>query len=244
MRRLLVLIAVSLTLALPALADEPLRMLYFDRPPYYVAGKLEPHGLLVERTNKIAAAAGLRAEWHEASAKRIIEVIIHDLEPACSPGWFMTEERANAGRFTAPIYRDPPQALLLPKHSTIPTRFPDIEAILADPSVRVLVKAGFSYGAQVDALLKDAKARVQPTTAKTAQMARMVAGGRADFLFITGDEGRELVTSDPDLRGLEVFAPKGLTLGGRRHILCSRAVDPATVARLSKAAEDLYKIAP
>lgn len=244
MRHLLGLLAVFLCLASPAGAAESVRMLYFERPPYYVPTKTGPTGLLVERSQKVLAAAGLRAEWVEASAKRIIEIITHDLEPVCSPGWFMTDERANAGRFTAPIFRDPPQALMLPKTSPIPGRHGDMDSILADPSVRILVKSGFSYGAQVDEMLKHARAGIQATTAKNAQMARMVAGGRADFLFITGDEGRELILSDPALSGLEMYAPKGLTLGERRHILCSRKVDPAIVARLSKAAEDLYKIAP
>ncbi|MEW5727854.1 MAG: transporter substrate-binding domain-containing protein [Pseudomonadota bacterium] len=234
------LLSVMLAMAaVPSWAGEPVRMLYFEREPYYFTTEAGVAGFLVERTEKLLAAAGLTAEWVPSSPPRIVETIRQGREPVCSPGWFRTDDRAATGRFTAPIHRDPPMALLVRERSPV-LRHSHIDQVLADPRLRLLVKSGFSYGAQVDDKLQTARLTVLSTGAKASQLARMVAGGRADMVFVAADEGPGMLKADPALRELRLFSPAGLDQGEHRHIWCASAVDPAVVERMSRAALRLF----
>jgi Trk K+ transport system NAD-binding subunit len=102
--------------------------------------------------------------------------------------------------------------------------------------VTVLVKSGFSYGAQIDALLAQLQPERVVTSADSVAMVRMVATQRASFMLAAEEEAAYLVDQAIVSPGaLKIVHFSDLPPGERRHILCSQAVPDAVIERLDKA---------
>ncbi|WP_374659856.1 hypothetical protein [Inhella sp.] len=196
-----------------------------DRPPYYVLKG--PAGLVVMPLLQALQRAGLPHRFEHTPALRQLRLIESDGGMHCGVGWFRNEERATKGRFSKALYQDQPLGLLMRQELGWQAPLRMAEA-LAERRVRLLVKAGFSYGAEFDRQL----AALPPPakiTGEMATVARMLAADRADWTPMAPEEAQLLVTQ---FAGLRMLSFADAPPGGRRHLYCNKAVPEAWLKRL------------
>lgn len=227
------LCAVVLAHDFPAWAQSPVSLYYFgERPPYVVS---EPDGaisgLVATPTNVAFKAAGISTQWVKIPPARVISEFKENNIKACSPGYFKNADRETWAKFTKPIYRDSPQALLVHKNFELPTR--KLNDLLMRQDIALLVKAGFSYGTEIDKLIE----KYQPNSAKVsvevAQMLKMIAAKRADYMFISDEESASLIAQSRE-RDVKVIHLDDSPPGELRYIMCTRQVPDELIRKINE----------
>lgn len=218
------------------LAGQPLILHYQERPPYSSTGADgQPQGLLVEPLKRALQATGIAHRWANTPSQRQLALIQRGDGWDCGIGWFYSPERESLGRFSRPIYRNQPfQALVrIDRAFTSP---PTPAALLADAAQPLLAKEGYSYGVNLDALIRAHPAAVLRTTAESLSMARMIAAGRAGWMLISPEEGEPLLAAQAsELATLRLLALVGSEPGPTRHLYCNRQVSAEVITRLDRA---------
>lgn len=221
---------------LGAAAAETMDLYYFERPPYMTKrlGSDEVVGLTATPAAQAFRAAGIGFRWVEMPSARQLVTLRQSKAPACAIGWFRNAEREQSFKFTRAIYRDRPMVALAQAGFIGPA--PTLAESLRTLGVTVLVKSGFSYGAQIDALLAQLQPERVVTSADSVAMVRMVATQRASFMLAAEEEAAYLVDQAIVSPGaLKIVHFSDLPPGERRHILCSQAVPDAVIEHLDKA---------
>lgn len=216
-------------------AEDLIDLHYYVRPPYMVKnGEAGASGLTADPSKAAFDRAGVRFRWQHTPAKRQLVVIENGSGLDCGVGWYKTPEREKFGKFTAPLYRDKPTVALV-RQGFLPHAV-TLAGVVADPKVRVVMKFGLTYGQDVIGIMARAKAHVQTATTEQSDLARMVASGRADFMFSPQEEADMLVT-DVAREGerLRVLSFSDVHEGATRHILCSKRVSDETMEKLNAA---------
>lgn len=220
-------------------AQERIDLHFYVRPPYMVkSGEAQVSGLTADPAQAAFDKAGVPFRWQQTPAKRQLVMIERGSGLDCGVGWYKTPERERFGKFTAPLYRDKPTVGIA--HADFHVRSKTLAGIVADPATRVVMKVGLTYGQEVVGTMVHAKAQVLTVAAEQANLARMVASGRADFMFSTQEEADNLRTDV--VRGgesLKVLTFQDLHAGATRHILCSRTVSDETIDKLNAALVEL-----
>lgn len=181
--------------------------------------------------------AGISVELREAPVARQVSQVSKLVEPACALGLYRTPEREQLGKYSRqPIYTSPPQGLLVRTDGRVNAGVTSFASVMDDPSISLVLRHGYSYGATMDRVLAAAQAKVQRSIDNSAGRARMVLRGLADASLFTAEEAAALI---------EQFGPEGaqLTLrlfpdtppGEGRYFFCSRSVPDATLDALDKA---------
>lgn len=206
---------------------------YQERPPYSSAGADgQVRGLVATPAARALAAAGIRFVWAETPGQRQLALIQSGRGLHCGLGWFRNDERAAQGRFSRALYRDRGFVALARRDAGLP---PSIAApeLLADRRLRLLVKEGYSYGAELDALIE----RLLPTRVRTSveplQLLRMLRSGRADWTIATAEDAALHVDAM-----LVAVTLKGLAGGPTRHLYCSGELPDDWLARIDAALVD------
>ena len=221
-------------------APDTIDLHFYARPPYVVIGA---DGLVTGLTADPAKAAfdgaGVRYRWQQTPAMRQLVLIESGHGMDCGVGWYKTPEREKFGKFTAPLYRDKPTVAIARKQFQPHDR--SLAGIVADPAVRVVMKVGLTYGHDILDVMAKAKAQVQTVTTEQTTMARMVASGRADFMFSPQEEAEILVADlERPGEGLKVLTLTDIREGRTRHIVCSKRVSDETIAKLNAALARLH----
>jgi len=243
-----------LFLALAALAastaamaqGDPLTVLVFHRPPYYVVEKGQRYGgFLLDHTKNILDAAHIPFRFEEAPPKRILKTLEEGEQPACAVGWFITPERETFARFSEPIFTGRPMGVAVRTGilRTLP-HTPTADALLWR-GMRLGLRQGFSYGDWLDAKLAGHRHAADLSVAENDRLLEMIARGRIDYTFIGPEEYDWLVSRHPELREKTRF----MALGGvppetPRHIMCSKSLPPETMARIDAAIRSLPRPVP
>jgi len=219
----------------PALAEEPIVLHYYTRPPFMErdAGN-HILGLTATPAADAFNKAGISFVWKETPAKRQLAVIASNTGRDCGLGWYRTAERDAIGKFSVPIRSDR-ATVGVARRDFQPgsTRLADI---VSNPSVRIFQKDGLTYGQEIPGILARAKSKVQILTRDQVTLAQMVGLQRADFMFALPEEAELLVQSPALARyGLKTITFSDIKGGDTRHILCSKRVDEDTLARLNQA---------
>lgn len=218
-------------------ASDRLTVLYEDRPPYYITNTDgSVGGVVLAPVSAALDAASIEADWVVRSFKRQIEEIKRDANPVCSPGWFKKPEREAFAKFSRPVYRDQPQVVVARSDNARRISHPTLDLLLADSSLRIGVKLGYSYGAYIDGLL----AKHHPLTVETSQdiggMTRMLLGRRFDYLVAAPEEyaslAERLGIAGGDIVSLRM---RDVPPGNKRYLMCSRRVDDGILARFNAA---------
>ncbi|MFH1982308.1 MAG: transporter substrate-binding domain-containing protein [Pseudomonadota bacterium] len=220
-----------------ALAETPLRIIYFERPPHYYTYRGEAQGVLVERTRTIMAEAGMRATFVKIPVKRIINEIQTATTPVCSIGWFKTAERLAFASFTLPIYQDRPLVVLTTrdKHPRI-AGYAGMDALLADMSQTLGVVSGFSYGSVVDRMMANRHSTIESVTGNLSQLLKMLDAGRVDYLILSpeGIPGAlRAVGLNPE--NFDTVEFQDVPPGNPRYLMCSQSVPEAVIDGINKA---------
>lgn len=226
----------------PCVAEEPLRVTYLERPPYYHTVQGKPAGFLNDITAEILARAGIEASFTGLPTKRILDEIMVAGLAACSVGWFKTPEREAAARFSLPLWRDPPYAALMRAEAA--ARFGErssLAALFGDAGLRLGVLDGFSYGDPIDARIAAEARDVYRMTGSQRQLARMLAEGRVDYMLIAPVEIAALLESSGLASGdFTAVALDDVPPGPTRHLICGRGVSVGVMERIDQAIRELH----
>lgn len=220
-------------LAAGAQAQESVTLHYYERPPYAMPGlEGDVGGLIADRVTQAMTRTTVPFSWRQTPAKRLLALIESNRGRDCGVGWYKTPERELIAQFSKPVYIDHPAvAIVRPSFGLAPGT--TLRQVFDDPRLRLLMKDGLTYGAYMRGLMASYRAQVQVVTVEQVQMVRMIAAGRADMMFGPQEEARYLVSHvDPSLRILNFpDAPAGEA----RYLMCSKRVDPLTLALINAA---------
>lgn len=232
----------ALCLLIPAASrsQEPVTLLYNDRPPYLVS---QPDGSATGLTATPAAnafkAAGIPFTWSKLPTNRQLALVKGDAGMHCAIGWFRKPEREEFARFTKAIYQDRPTVALTNAQFIAQFNVRDgstLTDVLGMKGVRVLVKDQFSYGAYIDGLLASVRPNSIGTTAENVQMVRMIQINRADLMFVAEEEANYFIAqAGRGLNEVRVLRFADMPKGEKRHIMCSRSVPEDIIVRVNKA---------
>jgi polar amino acid transport system substrate-binding protein len=233
----------ALLMPMPAaLAQHPppavLTLHYQERPPFYETGAGgELHGHVVDPLKRGLARAGIAHSWQLTPSQRQLLLIEQGHGLHCGLGWFRNPQRETRGRFSAPLYRGQPIAMLARRGSGLREGMSMREAVQQTQPV-LLVKAGYSYGVELDALIAARSRAPEISNGDMPTLMRMLQAGRADWMPVTPEEGRIL------LNLAEVpLAPGQFTIyrfadappAPTRHLYCNKEVPQELLDRLDGA---------
>lgn len=220
-----------------------LKVLYFERPPYYTLVEGVPGGVLLNMARTILEAAGIEPEFQEMPAKRIIETIKTSREPVCSVGWFKTEERQRFARFSQPFYQDLPLAAVFLRSGRQPPPGVDtLAALTASPGLTLGLNAAFSYGEAVDAAIASPAQPPVRMNGTQMQLMRMLAAKRFDYALFNPEETDTLAClAGIDPAELFPLALKDIPKGNLRYMMFSLATREDVVRRVNAAIQRLVK---
>ena len=213
---------------------EELRMLYFDRPPFYVTQQGKPGGLVLEPLTAVFEQAGIQPLWVAMPPNRILFELREHPTPQCAPGWFASDERRRWAVFSEPIWRDGPMvALVHPGRADIVRRAGTLAAVLADHDLRLGFVSGFNMGETVERMIADEGIKVTRVSGSQLQLARMVAGLRIDLTLVQAEEADLLVAEAGG--PVEVVPLADLPPGPQRYLMCSQSVPDYLIDQLNRA---------
>jgi ABC-type amino acid transport substrate-binding protein len=139
-------------------------------------------------------------------------------------------------QYSVALHADQPHAVLaVPAVAARVKSHPNLKSLLADKSLTLAVIDGVSYGPELDALIAGSENRVMRRTVETAAMFRMLALGRADYLFVDREDWNYLRNRLPELQSLVLLDFADMPPGLKRYLVCSRDVPAETMERLNRA---------
>lgn len=219
-----------------AAGDQTITVTWLDKAPYHFVENEENKGFLLSRVQEIFAAAKIPARFVMEPQKRIWSNFSRGTPNYCSFSWYRLAEREPLAQFTAPIYTDPPQSVLItPGAAARVKAHPTLAAALADPQLTLGVIDGVSYGPELDAMIVRNAAQVTRRTVNTATLARMLALGRVSFIIVDRYDWDYFRQHDKLLQDVVRHDFPDIPGGLKRHIACSRDVAPEVIERLNQA---------
>lgn len=160
-----------------------------DKPPYHYIENGQPRGFLLARARAIFDAAGLSTRFVNEPQKRIWANFQHGATHYCSISWYRLPEREAAAQFSQPIHEDLPHTILIaPGMAQRVQAHGTLESLLSDTTLTLGAIEGVSYGPVLDQAIKTSKNQVMSRTVETTQMMRMLAVGRASFMFVDRED--------------------------------------------------------
>lgn len=215
---------------------QALTLLYRDKPPYSYTENRQAQGLLIEQSRAVFGAAGIEFLPEEAPLKRIQLELQANERPLCSPGWYRLPEREAYARFSLPMSQDVPHLVLIgPRSAQAVRAHRSLASLLADTRLRMAVVDGISYGSELDALIRKQTPAPLRATLTPVQLTRMVAAGRADYMFMDREDYLWLTRHGEVSRKLESLKFPDMPAGLQRHLMCSKKTPDATMQAIDTA---------
>lgn len=204
---------------------------YHERPPYYLSTAQGPQGLVIAPLRQALRVSGLPHRFVSTPALRQLQLIKQGQAMVCGVGWFFNADRAGKGQFSKPIYRDRPLVMLV-RTQLGWTQPRSMAEAIGDADARLLLKAGYSYGSQFDALLKSRSAPPASITGEMQTLVRMLVHDRADWTPMAAEEAEYEFA---DIAGLRLLPFSDAVAGNVRYLYCNKAVPAAWLQRLDAA---------
>ena len=213
---------------------KPLRILYFERPPFHFTNEGHFQGELVGPVNEALERLGISYIWQNVPAKRIFDDIKQGGR-VCSPGWIKTPQRESFAKFTRAFFEAPKGYALVSDDIQTPERASLVSLLALVPNL--FVKDGLAFTPFIDGLISDiAKGRLHRTTFENEIIAKFVAEDKNAMMLVDGAELNYLIR--PDLHAVEltdVFDIPPL------RMMCSKDVTDLEMAQLDEQLPHLYK---
>jgi len=214
-----------------------LTVYYTERPPScLVDGQT---GVVLELAKAVLAEAGLRGRFIELPADRILNLLWAGPTDAVAVGWYRKADRESMGRYSQPLYQEPPMVAVVNARAAERLAVPVRLETLLGSSLTLGAKTGGSFGP-----LFDQKVRAQglvpvETTSSVAGLLHLVAEGRMDYTFLPGDEARYYLDRDrdPGLADLAVVKIAEPYPGNLRYFFFPASLDPSVAQRLDAAVD-------
>jgi polar amino acid transport system substrate-binding protein len=227
-----------------ATTPDTITLPWTERQPFqYIDNDGKLKGILYNLGEQIFTKAGIRSQWAETPANRIIRELEENTERQCLVGWFKTPEREKIAKITLPIYQDKPlRGIIRADNKSV--RIKTASALFADASIKVLIKQGYSYGVQLDELIASRNGQnIERSVGDHTRLVRMLREQRTDLLFLTQEEIDHYTATAPDFaKDFKVINFTDLPSGNFRHILCSKRVPDATIEKLNQAIKATIKL--
>jgi polar amino acid transport system substrate-binding protein len=232
------MIAASCLLApLAGASDDAITATYSERPPYMMAqADGSPSGLTGTPAAQAFKAAGIPVVWQNLPTNRQLLMVKDPGQRACAIGWFRVERREPYTKYTKPIYRDKEWVVLA--NATLAARHDaTLEALLRQSGTRVLVKDNYSYGTELDQLLRKWRPTLAVSTASNAKMVQSISKGVVDMMFVSQEEGDYIMAhhASEQTKHLRLLRFKDMPRGPERYIMCGKGVPDDVIVRLNKA---------
>ena len=216
-------------------AEEPIPVLIYDRPPYYVrqaGGNFV--GLVGAPVGQAFERAGIPFVWTTALFHTQLEKIRADDRAVCAAGWFKTEEREEYARFTIPVYQDQP--LVVVGRSDNPQIWAStFKDLISQPNVKMLAQIDFSFGAEFDGMIEASGLAVRLAATGAKGNLERIVRGFADFLLISPEELSVTLDQVFGSKQLVKRSFRDIPFGNTRHIICSMSVSGDQIRLLDKA---------
>jgi len=228
---------------LPAPDQEPIVILhYHERRPYYITTWTKVQGLVAGTVARAFEFAEIPYKWQQTPAKRQLDLIRNNDSLSCGVGWFKTAERQKFGKFSNPIYQDSPFVAVAMAENTLIQSMLTLDQLLGEHRLKLLVKAGYSYGTDVDSKIRELLPWKVETTADNQDMLRMLEGHRADYCFMTKEEATDLFMHAGFNKDKFIMVPfAAIPNGNKRYLICSQQVPDEIIERFNLAVDFLQK---
>lgn len=216
-------------------SEEPIPVLIYDRPPYYVrqaGGNFA--GLVGAPVGQAFESAGIPFVWTEALLHTQLEEIRVGNRAVCAAGWFKTEEREEYARFTIPVYQDQPM-VVVGRSDNRRLWASTFEDLIMQPKLKMLARIDFSFGAKIDGMIKDSGLTVRLSADSAQENLERIVRGYADFLLISPEELSVTLDQVFDSRELTQISFPDIPFGNTRHIICSLSVSEDQLRLLDEA---------
>ena len=226
-------LSLILSTASIALAS-PITLYYENRAPFTYL----QDGELVGSEGKVASEAfreaGIDFTLSEAPGAREIDMVGKNFEATCAVGIYRTADRDRSGKFTLPISIKQAKVVVIRADNPKINSYTTLSDLLADPTISLVMRNGYSYGTQVDDMLDQAKAHLKRPSESSYGRTKMVLEGMADGALFTpqeadyqihqfGEAGKLLVS----LRFTDSPA------GEPSYIYCTKSVDDSMIGKLN-----------
>lgn len=222
--------------AAAAVAEPTLTVSWREKPPYYYYENGVAKGFMLDRAKQIFAAAGVPVRFVTEPQKRIWANFAHGMKNYCSISWYRLPEREAVAQYSVPVHTDQPHAVLaVPSVAARIKAHPNLNSLLADKSLTLAVIDGVSYGHVLDPMIAASENRIMRRTVETSAMFRMLALGRADYLFVDREDYGYLRSKHPELQPLVLIDFPDMPPGLRRYFVCSRDIPAETMERINRA---------
>jgi uncharacterized protein (TIGR02285 family) len=236
MKRKILAFLLGLSGAAMASGAEPVTVAWRDKPPYYYTENGVAKGFLLDRARQIFASAGIPARFVNEPQKRIWTNLKYGVSNYCSISWYRIPEREAIAQYSLPIHTDQPQGVLVHPSALDRVRSHDnLKALLADPTLTLGMVDGVSYGMELDGMIASSANHIMRRTVETSAMLRMLAVGRASYIFVDREDWNYLRNKENSLQSLVLLDYPDMPPGLKRHVVCSRDVPPETMDRLNRA---------
>lgn len=213
---------------------DPLTLYYESRVPFMIVQNGELIGSEGRRAAEAFKAIGIDFTLSEAPVARQLLMVANNLKPSCAVGLYWTAERAMSGKYTLPIFRSLPQDVVMRSDNLKMQSVNTMAAMFADPSLSLVLRNGYSYGAKVDALLQKANARIKRPSEDSHGRIRFVLAGQVDATLFTAEEAEyQIKQFGGEGKALVVKHFSDSPEGEPRHLYCSKSVDDAIIKKLN-----------
>lgn len=221
--------------------EEPLKILYNERPPYMVARGREVTGLTADAAVYALRKAGVPYQWVEIPSARQLFMLQENKERLAALGWYRNPERERFAKFSSHLYTDRQIAVLARMDNTKVAAADSVADLLGNRDITLLAKSGYSYGRFLDEQIAKLEPRITRVTVENLSMIRMIGARRADYMFIAPEEAEAtLDQSGVPPRDLRLITFPDMPPGEFRYLMFSLKVDDETIRRINRHLDDYH----
>lgn len=209
---------------------------YVPRPPFMMASANGLAGLTGLPAYLAFKNAGIPFEISNTPFARQMRLLEMNLGRDCMIGIFKTPEREQIAKFTKPIYKDSPRVILTSADNALRfSGYDSIDDVFKDKRMVLLVKARYSYGAVVDALIQQYQTKVSQTYDESVNMLKSIKFNMADYMIMSSEEVAGAITAAGFEEGqFKKIVFKNMPEGEYRHIMCSKSVPDEVIDKLNE----------
>ncbi|WP_163833309.1 substrate-binding periplasmic protein [Spartinivicinus ruber] len=217
--------------------EHHINIYYHERLPYYKMKNNKLIGIVGNRAQQILDKSGITYRILNIPAARQIDEVKSNEEHICAIGWFKNEEREIFAKFSMPIYQDKPAVLITTKDQTDILKTKKIDELLANKSLYIGLKLGYSYGEFIDKKISQHKPNELHTSKGNFGMMEMLKAKRFDYFIVAEEEAEELIS--PTNSHFIIHRLSDLPPGSHRYFMCSKKVDNSIIHKINQATKSL-----
>ncbi|MGY3804193.1 hypothetical protein ACWNT8_09050 [Pigmentibacter ruber] len=222
----------------------------YDRPPFVIFDKdtgLPKDGILYKQAIKILEKSRISYEFKEMPLIRSLEIIKKNEMKICTIYAYKSKDREAYSFFSEPYYSEKRLVLVALKNSEIVNKAKTLEELLKIDDFKIQLKVGYSYGLNVDQLVKKYKnfsnsidkvadeRKIYLTSDNILEMLYNIVKKKADYMLINGSEFEYFYNLEYELKeNLQYKLFPDIPEGEKRYFMCSYKVGEELINKINK----------